>query len=108
MSVAPRASAADLPSSAFQTTTPRMHAVMTSANEITIIPGVIRRSRPPWLTRCRSGIFRLDGECQIILTGKLKCVTGIYRPIGGDAVNYAVRKTTEKHGFLSSFPMEPE
>jgi hypothetical protein len=49
-----------------------MHAVMTSAKKITIIPGVIRRSKPPWFMRCRSGIFRLDGECQIVLTGKAK------------------------------------
>ncbi len=39
MSVAPRASAADLASSAFQTTTPRMQAVMTSAKKITTIAG---------------------------------------------------------------------
>ena len=55
MSVAPRASAADLASSAFQTTTPRMQAVMTSAKKITTIPGVIRRSKPPWFCEVSIG-----------------------------------------------------
>jgi hypothetical protein len=45
---------------------------MTSAKKITTTPGVIRRSKPPWFWRCRSGIFRLDGECQIVLTGEQK------------------------------------
>src|SRR5882762_4616490 len=104
MSVAPRDNAADLASSAFHTTTPRMQAVMTSAKRITIIPGVIRRRRPLWVARCRSGIFRLDGECQIILTGKLNASPGNYRPIGGDAVNKLVSETTEMAGIIVAVP----
>jgi hypothetical protein len=70
---------------------------MTSAKNITITPGVIRQRKPVGLDEgCRSGIFRLDGERHVILTGKLNAVPETYRPIGGDAVNKQVRETTEE------------
>src|SRR5882757_1790378 len=96
MSVPPRSNALALASSAFQITTPRMQAVMTSAKKITITPGVIRRRKPPGLDeRCRSGIFRLDGGVPRHSERQTNTWAGIYRLIGGDAVNKSVRKTTE-------------
>jgi hypothetical protein len=48
---------------------------MTSAKNITITPGVMRLRKPVWPDeRCRSGIFRLDGERHVILTGMLNVV----------------------------------
>src|SRR5882757_6477181 len=97
MSVPPRSNALALASSAFQITTPRMQAVMTSAKKITITPGVIRRRKPPGPDeRYRSGIFRLDGGVPRHSERQTNVSTGIYRPIGGDAVNKSIGKTTEK------------
>src|SRR3954451_22523920 len=100
MSVPPRANAPALASSAFQTTTPRMQVVMTSAKKITITPGVTRRRKPPGtVERCRSGIFRLDGGVPRHSERQANAWDGIYRPIGGDAVNKGTGKTTGKAGF---------
>src|SRR3954462_15814547 len=100
MSLPPRANAPALASSAFQTTTPRMHAVMTSAKKITITPGVTRRRKPRGADeRYRSGIFRLDRGAPRHSERQANAWGGIYRPIGGDAVNKGIGKITGKPGF---------